>query len=172
MSRIVTVTCNTIFWPTEGTLRNTKFDLTRGVRGECFQSQPSVTPVTDTRCEGWYVIRKNKVQFALCSIIWKQTDMDKPAKKKRLCSYNKQWEEKHTWFNLSAMSQLKHSAVCEFSIGRWGDNDLTQNWSAIMHEKATRAKAARWQTTIKQLQVRHHMCTTLLNMGSLITMNV
>ena len=71
--------------------------------------------------------------------------MDKPAKKKRLCSYNKQWEAKKTWVKpVSGDSTKAFCTLCrrEFSIGHGGENDLTQHASTEMHKKATLAKGA------------------------------
>lgn len=71
--------------------------------------------------------------------------MDKPAKKKRLCSYNKNWEVKNIWIKpVSGDSTKAFCSLCrrEFSVAHGGENDLTKHASTEMHKKATLAKGA------------------------------
>ncbi|XP_078282406.1 uncharacterized protein LOC144608476 [Rhinoraja longicauda] len=71
--------------------------------------------------------------------------MDKPAKKKRLCSYNEQWEAKKTWVQpVGGDSTKAFCTLCrrEFSIGHGGESDLTQHASTAVHKKATLAEGA------------------------------
>ena len=67
---------------------------------------------------------------------------DKPAIKKRLCAYNKSWEEKFTW--VKPISDAPMKAFCnlgrrEFSISHGGEQDLTQHVATEIHEKAAQA---------------------------------
>lgn len=69
--------------------------------------------------------------------------VDKPARKKRLCSYNKSWEEKFTWVNPVRDAPMR--AFCnlcrrEFSISHGGEHDLTQHVSTEIHKKTVHAK--------------------------------
>lgn len=71
--------------------------------------------------------------------------MEKPAKNRRLCSYNKQWEVKNAWIKpVSGDSTKAFCTLCrrELSVGHGGENDLNQHASTEMHKKAKLAKGA------------------------------
>lgn len=71
-------------------------------------------------------------------------NMDKPAKNKRLYSYNKKWGAK-TWVKpVSGDSTKGFCTLChwEFSIGYGGENDLTLHASTEMYKNAMLAKGA------------------------------
>ena len=62
-----------------------------------------------------------------------------PSKKKRLVSYNKKWEEKHSWVKPVSGDQSRvFCTFCrgEFSISHGGENDLKQHASTDMHKRA------------------------------------
>ena len=68
-----------------------------------------------------------------------------PSKKKRLVSYNKKWEEKHSWVKPVSGDQSRvFCTFCrgEFSISHGGENDLKQHASTDMHKRATKNKGA------------------------------
>lgn len=68
-------------------------------------------------------------------------NMDKPAKKKWLCSYNKLQEANNKWAK-PVCGDLCNLCCQEFSIGHGSENDLTQHASTERHAKATPAKGA------------------------------
>lgn len=68
-----------------------------------------------------------------------------PVTKKRLCSYNKQWETKKPWVKpVSGDVTKAYCTVCrrEFSISHGGENDLSRHAGYEMHKKAILAKGA------------------------------
>ena len=68
-----------------------------------------------------------------------------PSKKKRVVSYNKKWEEKHSWVKPVSGDQSRvFCTFCrrEFSITHGGENDLKQHASTDMHKRATKNKGA------------------------------
>ena len=68
-----------------------------------------------------------------------------PFKKKRLVSYNKKWEEKHSWVKPVSGDQSRvFCTFCrrEFSISHGGENDLKQHANTDMHKRATKNKGA------------------------------
>ena len=100
-------------------------------------------------------------------------------KRKKMSSYNKQWEAKKMW--VEPVSGDSTKAFCtlrrrEFSIGHEGENDLTQHASTEIHNMATLAKGASnigaffVTSTAEYDQIAaseaSYMCTTRLNTDS------
>lgn len=71
--------------------------------------------------------------------------MEPVTKKKRLCSYNKQWEAKKPWVKPVSDDCTKGNWTVrrrEFSVSHGGENNLTRHASCEMHKKAILAKGA------------------------------
>ena len=62
-----------------------------------------------------------------------------PAKKKRLVSYNKKWEETHSWVKpVSGELSRVFCNLCrrEFSVGHGGENEVKKHASTEIHKRA------------------------------------
>ena len=71
-------------------------------------------------------------------------EMDEPVNKKRLCSYNRDWELKRSWVKATTDPRRAFCNLCrkEISIGHGGEHDLSRHEEAECHKKAVLAKGA------------------------------
>ncbi|KAK0135426.1 hypothetical protein N1851_028718 [Merluccius polli] len=71
--------------------------------------------------------------------------MTEPPKKKRLCSYKKEWELKRSWVKPVVGDEKKvFCTLCrrEFAISHGGEHDLSRHEDSDVHKKAVLAKGA------------------------------